>query len=108
MLTAEDLGYSGQALDMRVPDYQAPKVCRLKRADSMNWSADNGSHRKLSAWLVCRGFGERERLGKDSKVQGIVVGLNKFLSERSMKCVFLWKHHCQISQSNVDQMHVMS
>ena len=25
MLTAEDLGYSGRALDMRVPEYHAPR-----------------------------------------------------------------------------------
>jgi alcohol oxidase len=29
VLVAEDLGYSGEALDMRVPDYHAPGENRL-------------------------------------------------------------------------------
>jgi alcohol oxidase len=29
VLTAEDLGYSGHALDMRVPEYHAPRYVQL-------------------------------------------------------------------------------
>lgn len=52
MLTAEDLGYSGRALDMRVPDYHAPRyVMHL----NCGFEKDaNNLTEKLLAWLVCR------------------------------------------------------
>lgn len=30
VLTAEDLGYSGEALDMKVPTYEAPSEVKLR------------------------------------------------------------------------------
>ena len=52
MLTAEDLGYSGRALDMRVPDYHAPRyVMTLRPGLEEDANIPVG---KSPVWLACR------------------------------------------------------
>jgi hypothetical protein len=52
MLTAEDLGYSGRALDMKVPEYHAPRyVMMISRSSKI--SANMVTERS-PAWLACK------------------------------------------------------
>jgi hypothetical protein len=53
VLTAEDLGYSGRALDMRVPDYQAPREITVSVDHSVSRARTSADSFIFRALLVC-------------------------------------------------------
>lgn len=68
MLTAEDLGYSGRALDMKVPEYHAPRYVMIVLSSSENVA--NVGPGRSPVWRVCKRPG-CEVESKQGRVQNV-------------------------------------